>query len=234
MKNIWILNLVLLISAIFVVTIWFIREGDYLVLEPFGEVDRDTVCQNIYGTRGLIEEYKTPYILEDVLSKEECMWIIKEAEAHAKQNGGWEKKRHENYPTVDLDTKNIVSLRSYITRTVYERIIPQIEKLYQLPSGMLGINETFVAKYSIGGQTALEAHEDGSEFSFVAVLNDDFIGGGTYFVESKVHMDAKPGSVIVFNGQNRHMGKEITKGTRYILTGFLNLGVEDACNQHDS
>ena len=86
-----------------------------------------------------------------------------------------------------------------------------------------GASPFIVVKYSIGGQTFLEPHTDGSEFSFVLKLNDDFIGGGTYFVDINKKISTSIGSAVIFCGKNKHMGLEITQGTRYILAGFLNI-----------
>ena len=85
----------------------------------------------------------------------------------------------------------------------------------------------FVAKYSaaLGGLTELEAHEDGSEFSFVLALNSckEFTGGGTKFLRLKHKPVFRPkqGCATMFAGKNRHCGVAITAGVRYVLAGFL-------------
>ena len=77
-----------------------------------------------------------------------------------------------------------------------------------------------------GGLAALEAHEDGSEFSFVVALNsvEEYQGGGTQFLEmGEPHPVFRPakGYATLFSGKNRHCGLPITSGVRYILAGFL-------------
>jgi hypothetical protein len=103
------------------------------------------------------------------------------------------------------------------------------------------------------GQAGLDEHEDGSAWvcpcdlttaivmqeltapnvycvwqSFVLPLNppDEYEGGGTQFV----NLEGKPlfrpeheGSAVMFSGKNRHCGKAITAGVRYILAGFCSL-----------
>jgi len=91
----------------------------------------------------------------------------------------------------------------------------------------LGISEIFIAKYDAtpGKQRKLNIHKDGSDFSFVVALNDSYDGGGTRFYNAKKerigHFKPKTGDAVVFCGQTKHAGVEVTKGVRYIMTGFL-------------
>ena len=50
----------------------------------------------------------------------------------------------------------------------------------------IGINELFIVRYHYLEQRSLDAHVDGSEFSFIIALNkkSEYIQGGTYFVEN--------------------------------------------------
>ena len=75
-------------------------------------------------------------------------------------------------------------------------------------------------------QAALKAHRDDSELSFVLLLNDaaDFAGGGTEFLDWSPPFVAAPtmkGCMVSFCGLQRHGGRAITSGTRYILAGFV-------------
>lgn len=224
-----------LIAAIVVgviIIVWIVhRTVGHTVSYTSLEEDKDRVCKSLYTHDHLPERYQETYVFRNIVTKEECAYIIAEAEAFAAKDG-WKNDRHDDHPTIDNEIDYIPKLKSFMYRMVYERIIPRIEYAFNLPKGILGINELFVVKYNIGGQTFLEPHQDGSEFSFVLVLNDEFEGGGTYFVDTKKHYDASVGSVVAFCGQNMHMGKEITKGVRYILAGFLNLGFEDRCSKY--
>ena len=91
------------------------------------------------------------------------------------------------------------------------------------------VTEIFVAKYDMKHQQGLDAHRDGSEFSFIIALNDDFSGGGTYFVDTKKHISLEKGDCLVFSGQNKHKGVKIQSGTRYIIAGFLHFKSCDYC-----
>ena len=95
--------------------------------------------------------------------------------------------------------------------------------------GSLVIEDLFVAKYEHGrqGQAGLEEHEDGNAWSFVLPLNPsrEYEGGGTEFVrlEGRPVHRPKRGRAVMFSGKNRHRGRPITAGVRYILAGFLAL-----------
>jgi len=170
------------------------------------------------------------YILTNVLSLEECAHIIKESENYASEYS-WKKDRHDYYPTTDNEIRDIPELTYIIENRVYSKLIPFYKSYYNIPSDVLGIDETFVVKYSIGGQQYLEQHTDGCDFSFVITLNNDFKGGGTYFVNLEKQVNAPIGSAVIFCSKNKHMGVEITEGTRYILTGFLSLKKKKYCDE---
>ena len=53
--------------------------------------------------------------------------------------------------------------------------------------------------------------------------------GSSIIKANKIYkLDA--GDCIIFNGKNRHCGVGITKGTRYILTGFIDYIDKEFCN----
>ena len=75
-------------------------------------------------------------------------------------------------------------------------------------------------------QAALAAHRDDSELSFVLLLNDAdaFEGGGTEFLDWSPPFVAAPrerGTMASFCGLQRHAGRAIRSGTRFILAGFV-------------
>ena len=71
---------------------------------------------------------------------------------------------------------------------------------------------------------------DGSEFSFIIALNEDYEGGGTRFIKKNKTIHLNRGDIVVFCGQTKHEGLEVTKGVRYILPGFIRYGY---CTQQD-
>ena len=171
--------------------------------------------------------------LGPVISRSFCQTIIAEAESYAKGHGGWEVDRHEDYPTTDIEATTIPSLVYPIHNIVYRRIVPSMARAFHLDPTFLGIGEIFIAKYSASiqnHQRHLKAHTDGSDFSFVVALNDDFEGGGTRFIKSNIVERPPPGTAIAFCGKTRHEGIAVTKGTRYILAGFMKYGSSRGCD----
>lgn len=184
-------------------------------------------CTNIITTN-LNEEYKKVYVIEEnVFTQKECNWIIYESEVYAKKHG-WTTKRHINYPTVDNPVMNIEPINFFVHNIVYTKIMPSYKKYYNIDSMFLGIRDLFIVKYSVDkGMKELEYHEDGSIFSFVITLNDDFEGGGTRFINIDKDITSTAGNCVIFCGKNTHGGIKITSGTRYIIAGFLDLYSKD-------
>lgn len=87
-----------------------------------------------------------------------------------------------------------------------------------------GLNEMFrIYKYSAGQR--FKMHMDGSYeknereqsfYSFLIYLNDDFEGGETDFRKVEVVQPQK-GTALVFRHKNRHEGKEVLSGVKYVL-----------------
>jgi hypothetical protein len=170
--------------------------------------------------------------LEGVVDPVTSAEIIRSAEAYADANDGWTTSRHGSYPTTDLDTADVPSLRFPVHNIVYRKVIPRMAKAYNLNPLKLGIHEVFIAKYSADipkHQKSLGEHVDDSDFSFVIALNDNFVGGGTKFAKSGAVKKPGVGSAVAFCGRSRHAGKQVTRGTRYILAGFLKYETPEGC-----
>ena len=159
-------------------------------------------------------------LIKKFLDKESCNFIIKKAEEYGK----WTSNRHKNYPTTDIPVNDIPGIEDIIS-DISSNVISEIKKSYYLESEcVINPYDLFVVKYDTCGQSGLDIHRDQSEFSFVLLLSDpsDFEGGGTIYKERNllVNPDEK-GSISIHFGKLYHGGKNITKGTRYILIGFL-------------
>lgn len=189
--------------------------------------DTRKICDTLY----LFNENDKIKIVENLLSESECDLLIKEAENYG-NTYGWEKMRHENYPTMDNQfTKKWENYR-LVEKKVRTKIYSEIKKMFDIKKEKLGINEMFIVKYSKDGQRELEYHKDGSEFSFIIALNDNYKGGGTYFKNINKNIKLKKGSVLIFSGQNTHKGTYLEDGTRYILTGFIGYGGMSVCQDY--
>ena len=156
-------------------------------------------------------------------TKDICNWIIKECEDYSKYNGGWTKKRHRNYPTVDLPLVNIKNILPFFKESLHS-IVKCIMKMYCLENMVFNAYEPFIIKYDMNGQTGLELHQDQSELSVNILLsnNDDFNGGGTYF-EDGITVKLDQGDMLIHKGKIKHSGLNITKGKRYVLVIFISI-----------
>lgn len=80
--------------------------------------------------------------------------------------------------------------------------------------------------YCYGKGDFLTAHSDKptkfisnqeSNYTAIIYLNDDFIGGETYFTDKNVSINPKAGSLLLFQHQLKHEGKSVELGTKYIF-----------------
>ncbi len=89
----------------------------------------------------------------------------------------------------------------------------------------VGLNERLrFYRYTAGQRFA--AHTDGffirselerSLLTLILYLNEDFIGGETYFLNSETLVAPQAGKVLVFAHQLWHEGLPVSSGTKYIL-----------------
>jgi hypothetical protein len=191
-----------------------------------------TFCNRIYDQEYL---YTKQYVIRNFLTKEECNLIIKEANQYGYKHT-WTTDRHNNYPTTD--NKIIESWKCYgmLENKIKTQLFPYYEGKYRLKPNILSIIELFIAKYDgnqENTQKSLNPHQDGSEFSFIICLNEDYEGGGTRFVKQNKTIHLNTGDVVVFCGQTEHEGLDVTNGVRYILPGFLRYGYCSQQNDSD-
>ena len=171
---------------------------------------------------------RTFKIIKNLLTPDECRNIVTESEEYAKKFS-WTTNRHNHYPTTDNAINNEWESYNLLSSRIYKTMIPKIATTYGVKPDEIGLNEIFIAKYSHNAQNKLNAHEDGSEFSFVIALNDDYEGGGTYFTKLKKKVSLRIGDALIFSGQEKHQGLSVIKGNRYIIAGFLNYARKDYC-----
>jgi hypothetical protein len=203
------------------------------------ERKKEDQLKKVYGNR-IIEDYNRilnsknditynrfiqRFIYKGIYTQDICRFIINECELHAKNNDGWTTKRHSVYPTTDLPVEAVTSICGIIFQTL-ETILDKIKLSYELTNSGINfdIKDLFVVKYSDNGQNSLDMHHDGSFISFGILLSDvnNFEGGGTYF-EDGLTTRLDQGDILIHSGLIKHSGLKVTKGTRYILVGFVNI-----------
>lgn len=164
------------------------------------------------------------FIYKNIYSKDLCNWIIDESEMYAKNNNGWTTKRHDNYPTTDLQVEKITNIFPFILKS-FETINSLIKESYGLSENiLLDINDLFIVKYEYNNQNYLELHTDGSFITFSILLSNstDYEGGGTYF-DDGLTVKINQGDLLIHNSRVKHSGLPITMGKRYLLVGFINI-----------
>lgn len=155
-----------------------------------------------------------------VVTSDACKNVI----AWAKAAGNWTTNRHYAVPTNDIPVHKVPKLLDWFNRWMEETIYPLLGVQFDLNPNDFFVHDAFVVRYN--GQEAtnhLPVHVDESTHSFVLALNDDFSGGGTYFVDYSTAIVPKvPGALLSFRGDSlRHGGNMVTGGIRYILAAFL-------------
>jgi GR25 family glycosyltransferase involved in LPS biosynthesis len=156
-----------------------------------------------------------------LFTKEFCEKVIREAEHCAK----WQRKRHQFYPTTDM------LLTEFGFDEIYHRIL--VEYVYPMSIHKWHLegkvwedlaSENFIIKYDASVQGHLSLHHDSGSISCVLALNDDFVGGGTYFEKQKVLHNGKVGHISVHPSviTHRHGGRPVEEGQRFIIVSFCN------------
>ena len=129
---------------------------------------------------------------------------------------------YENVPTRDihLHQLNMNDVWETIIRTY---IAPVASAMYNSHKTKK-TNISFVVKYSMDGQRELSPHHDSSIYTINICLNNEFEGGGCYFIRQKCFLEHKQiGYATMHPGRltHYHEGKQIVSGTRYILVSFV-------------
>ena len=205
-----------------------IKENEKMVKlkNKFGDVINDFNAITDKTIELKYNRFLQRFVYPQIYCPDVCKFIINECEMHAKNNGGWTTTRHNKYPTTDLPVDAIPSIFGLVLETL-KTITKKVSSSYELHDDMfINVEDLFVVKYSHDAQNALEMHHDGSFLSFSILLNDanEFEGGGTYFDDGlTTHLEQ--GGILIHSSRIKHSGLPITKGTRYLLVGFMNVDV---------
>lgn len=173
------------------------------------------------------------FLINGVLSLEECAELVAKAERYAGRYG-WSKGRHVDYsirPTRDLPVEIIFESEDEL-ESLYQsfsgNLWPRMAELFHLDKTKIRLTDLFITKYNSSNsvERQLAPHKDKSPWSFVIALNDGFTGGGTYFQNDDSLHKGSVGDALAFNGNQLHGAQAITEGVRYIMAGFCEYGEE--------
>ena len=149
----------------------------------------------------------------------------------------WTSGRHANYPTNDI-VINDIGLGDVYRSVVFNFLIPIALQLFKMPHPASAENQTerekifrndfwtedFLVRYLPHKQKVLGIHHDQSMFTYNIVLNNNFIGGGTYFEKHEITVSPPPGHAILAPGlvTHKHGARPISSGERYMMVSFIN------------
>lgn len=145
---------------------------------------------------------------------------------------GWQKTRHYNYPTTDLNIVTdhfTVEDRTYLQNLLDRRLAPQLARIFGIPVTSIRANDMFVVRYDAGKRAHLTNHTDDGDISINILLNDEFRGGGTRFWNRILktpfaHVQpTRVGQLLTHSALINHEGYHISQGLRMILVGFLSI-----------
>lgn len=170
------------------------------------------------GHQGHTNIFQLPLFNDDF-----CTQLIAKCEAHGK----WGEREWSEYPTNDVWLEDIGFDQIYEDAVLRPHVYPLIAKTWDL-GGSPWATETvegknFVAKYDTEDQFHLDLHHDDSLVTMVVSLNEEFVGGGTYFYRQKMLVTPKRGTAIFHPGNisHRHGARPVSAGVRYSLVSFV-------------
>ena len=150
----------------------------------------------------------------------------------------WKSDRHYNAPTTDVMLSDVdQEIYKQYKSVLQDYVHNMATYCFSHTQGVLvdeNFNDyTFVAKYTSDEQPHLSLHHDGDHVMYTAntLLNDNFTGGGTYFVGDRKFSGylAKPnkGELIIHPGNRKyqHGSRPVHSGVRYILISFMRFPV---------
>jgi len=168
-------------------------------------------------------------VVDNLLSKEECQFLIKFAE---KQGLKEIDRGIAKYHRTEFDN-------DWLANMLFERLKSKglIGTMYNRKR-ITGLNHHFrFSKYYPGGE--FKIHKDGinsdrngnrSVITLNIFLNEEFDGGETdffYYNQKTLRLSAKPktGRAAFFDSQQYHCGNKVTNGNKYLLRTDLMVSI---------
>ena len=106
------------------------------------------------------------------------------------------------------------------------RLYPCLKQLFPNAAGdgsSLRVQSAYLFKYTAETGAATDVHVDSGLLSFTIALNEPeaYDGGGTWFESVDKLVEMPQGHVTFRPGHVRHQGRPLTRGTRYMIGGFI-------------
>ncbi|CAM9471825.1 unnamed protein product [Choristocarpus tenellus] len=213
-------------------------------------------------TAGIRPVYSTSHGYGNCTTHSFPMTDMSKVEAHTAKDG-WSTARHAWHPTTDIAVSSIPVLDHWARKLLLTTVLPSIADLFGFetrhlstegpasPSLAACLKDLFAVRYRPGTQDRLAPHRDGNLLSFNILLSEpgSFEGGGTRFAALQgmeggslgfcasdgVVRPSTVGDLTMHTGKLLHEGVRVTRGTRYILVGFVRVAspkVNQVCECH--
>ena len=137
-------------------------------------------------------------LIHPIITENECRQVISLAEASE-----WTTSRHYAVPTHDVAIHTIPALLSWFNTFMGNQVYPLLARQFQKNPNCFYVHDAFVVKYQAQQHHSyLPMHYDESTHSLVLTLNNDFEGGGTYFVDQDTVVNPRQaGCLVSFRGR---------------------------------
>jgi hypothetical protein len=97
-------------------------------------------------------------VLHKHLDPELCVSLIRDAERCSEFRGGWRTKRHNSYPSTDLDMFN--DFPAYVSVHLLKQLLhvqATVKQFYKIPAALhMCIKDLFIARYSCDAQAGFD------------------------------------------------------------------------------
>ena len=202
---------------------WESHEGFRLQMQKnqayaYFKINDDENLLRKSGTSRWAEPVRNVYVTESV-SVMDCNRIL-----DLVRQTQWTTQRHYAVPTMDVPIHTIPELLKWFNKWFFQQVIPLLRGQFKTTANFY-VHDAFIVRYDASASNCfLPMHTDESTHSLVLALNENFVGGGTYFSDSGKVVRLRTGQVLTFRGDSHeHGGEVVVEGTRYILTAFMYL-----------
>lgn len=161
-----------------------------------------------------------------LLSPRFCAWLVERTNRHP-----WSSGTDHTDPRVVGGYENVPTRDVHVSDLGIDEEWGRIESAAKMASAALydgyelsRARMAFVVRYDAGATTShLRPHHDASTLTVNVALNEEYEGGGTWFVRHGAVDRPKTGEAIMHPGRatHKHGARHVTRGTRYVLVAFL-------------
>lgn len=187
------------------------------IVDDFIEIN-----ESVYGIK--YNRFLQRFVYTNIYSSDICSYIIKSCELYANENNGWKTRNHHNYPISYIPIEKTQPFSGIIFETLTQTILTKIMKSYNLPDDSnINVTDLDVIKMSDNTPMCLSIKYE-SFMIFNVLLNDtnEFEGGEIDFNDN-LTSSLEKGDVLLYNSKIQNEVRQITKGTKYILIGQVNI-----------